>query len=89
MMQKALVQKIAKKADKLASKVQIKQGKETAGVERLEGKLRQGIILIIVGLLVGLLTFIGGAIGSIFGIISTILVLVGIVLIVLYLLDEL
>ncbi|GAB2454002.1 hypothetical protein GCM10011375_01280 [Hymenobacter qilianensis] len=89
LMQKALVQKIAKKADKLSSKMQIKQRTETAEAERLGGKLRQGIILVIVGLLVGLLGFVGGPIGTIFGIISTILVLVGIVLIVLYLLDEL
>lgn len=88
-MQKALVQKIAKKADKVASKLEFKQRPETAEAERLGGRLRQGIILIIVGLLVGLLATINGPIGSIFAIISTILVLVGIVLIVLYLLDEL
>ena len=89
LVQKALVQKIAKKADKLTSKMQIKQRTETAEAERIGGRLRQGIILVIVGLLVGLLGFVGGPIGTIFGIISTILVLVGIVLIVLYLLDEL
>lgn len=88
LMQKALVQKLAKKVDKLASKAEFKQKTETAEVSRLSGKLRQGIILIIVGLLVGLLAFIPG-LGTLFGILSTILVVIGAVLIVLYLLDEL
>jgi hypothetical protein len=86
--QKALVQKVERKAEKLASKIEFKQRTEVAGAERLEGKLRQGIILIIVGLLVGLLGFIPG-LGTLIGIISGLLILVGAVLIVLYLLDEL
>lgn len=87
LVQKALVQKVAKKADKLAGKVQIKKRTEAASTSRLEGKLRQGLILVLVGLLVELL---GAAVSSsLIYVLGAILILVGLVLIVLWLLDEL
>ncbi|SES97640.1 hypothetical protein [Hymenobacter actinosclerus] len=85
-MQKALVQKIAKKADKLAAKAQLNKGSETAAANRLEGKLRQGVILLLAGLLIEVLGAITG-IGIIY-VLGAIVALIGVVLIILYLLDE-
>ncbi|NVO29877.1 hypothetical protein [Hymenobacter lapidiphilus] len=88
-MQKALVNKITKQADKLAAKAGIvKKSSETAATNRLEGKLRQGLILMLVGLLVGLLGVLGGTIGAIFSILGSIIFIIGVVLVILYLLDE-
>ncbi|HEX8428609.1 hypothetical protein [Hymenobacter sp.] len=89
LVQRLAVAKVLKQVDKASSKVQIKKHTETAGTKRLEGKLRQGLILILVGLLVGLLGAIGGVIGSIFAVVGSILFIIGVVLIILYLLDEL
>ncbi|MBT2557338.1 hypothetical protein J7E24_06045 [Hymenobacter sp. ISL-91] len=89
LVQKALVNKITKQADKLAAKAGIvKKSSETAATDRLEGKLRQGLILMLVGLLVGLLGVIGGTIGAIFSILGSIIFIIGVVLVILYLLDE-
>ncbi|WP_026351261.1 hypothetical protein [Hymenobacter aerophilus] len=85
-MQKALVQKIAKKADKLAAKAQLNKGSETASANRLEGKLRQGVILLLAGLLIEVLGAITGI--SIIYVLGAIVALIGVVLIILYLLDE-
>ncbi len=85
--QKALVQKVAKKADKLTSKVQVKKRTEAASTSKLEGKLRQGVILLLVGLLIEIL---GAATGiGIIYVLGAIVAIIGVVLIVLYLLDEL
>ncbi|UOR05717.1 hypothetical protein MUN82_01130 [Hymenobacter aerilatus] len=83
LMQKALVNKVTKQANKVASKMQIKQKNETAETNRLDGNIRTGIILVLVGLLVSLLSFISG----IFGVLGGIIAIVGIVFIVLGLLD--
>ncbi|MBW3127877.1 hypothetical protein [Hymenobacter profundi] len=83
LMQKALVNKVAKQAQKVASKMQVKQKSETAETNRLDGNIRTGIILVLVGLLVSLLSFISG----IFGVLGGIIAIVGIVFIVLGLLD--
>lgn len=83
LMQKALVNKVVKQANKVASKVQVKQKSETAATNRLDGNIRTGIILVLVGLLVSLLSFISG----IFGVLGGIIAIVGIVFIVLGLLD--
>lgn len=89
LVQKALVNKITKNADKLAAKAGIvKKSSETAATNRLDGKLRQGIILMLVGLLVGLLGVVGGTIGSIFGVLGAIIFIIGVILVILYLLDE-
>ncbi|WP_375434560.1 hypothetical protein [uncultured Hymenobacter sp.] len=89
LVQKMGVAKVLKQVDKATGKVQLKQRHETAATSKLEGKLRQGVILLLVGLLVGLLGSIGGVIGNVFAILGSILFLVGVILIILYLLDEL
>lgn len=83
LMEKAVVQQVMKKADKLASKMQFKQHKESADVSRLSGYLRTGIILLLVGLLVSLIP------GDVFSLIGGILAIVGIIFLVLWLLNEL
>lgn len=76
--------KVVKKIDKLASKAQFKQGSETAGTSKIGGYLRTGIILLLVGLLVSLLS----GISNVFGIIGGILAIIGLIFIILWLLDE-
>jgi len=83
LMQKALVNKVVKKADKVASKMQLKQHQDTAAATRLDGNIRTGIILLIVGLLVSLLAFISG----IFGLVGGIIAVVGVIFLILGLLD--
>jgi len=83
LVQKALVNKVVKQANKVASKVQVKQKSETAETNRLDGNIRTGIILVLVGLLVSLLSFVSG----IFGVLGGIIAIVGIVFIILGLLD--
>ncbi|MBC8083403.1 MAG: hypothetical protein H7Z21_09340 [Hymenobacter sp.] len=79
--------KVLKQVDKAASKLQLKKHTETADTKKLDGKLRQGIILILVGLLLEIL---GAATGlSIIYILGAIVAIIGVILIVLYLLDEL
>jgi len=82
-MQKAIVQKVMKKADKMANKLQIQQKHETADANRLSGNLRTGIILLLVGLLISLIP------GGLFDLVGGIIAIVGIVFIVLGLLDAL
>ncbi|SHK62360.1 hypothetical protein [Hymenobacter psychrotolerans] len=84
LMEKVAFNKVVKKVDKLASKVQFKQGSETAGTSKIGGYLRTGIILLLVGLLVSLLS----GISNIFGIIGGILAIIGLIFIILWLLDE-
>ena len=63
-----------------------RQHDNTAATQKLSGKLRQGIILVLIGVLVEILA---AAIGSsLVYLLGAILILVGLVLIVLYLLDE-
>lgn len=81
LVERALVSKVAKKADKLSSKLQFKQRTEAASANKISGNLRTGIILLLIGALLGIF---GGVIGLIGGIVA----LIGIVLIILYLLDE-
>lgn len=83
LMQKALVNKVVKKADKVASKMQLKQHRDTAAANRLDGNIRTGVILLIVGLLVSLLSFISG----VFGLIGGIIAVVGLIFLLLGLLD--
>lgn len=83
LIQKTLVNKVSKQANKVASKVQMKQKTETAETNRLSGNLRNGIILILVGLLVLIL----GSISNIFTILGTIIAVIGVILVVLGLLD--
>ena len=84
LVERATFNKVVKKVDKLASKAQIKQGSETAGTSKIGGYLRTGIILILVGLLISLLS----GISSIFGLIGGIISIIGLIFIILWLLDE-
>lgn len=84
LVERVALNKVAKKMDKLTSKVQIKQRGEAADANALSGNLRTGVILILVGLLISLLSFISG----IFGVIGGIIAIIGLIFIILYLLDE-
>ncbi|AII52956.1 hypothetical protein [Hymenobacter sp. APR13] len=77
--------KVAKKLDKYAPKLQIKQKSETAKANAISGNLRTGIILLLIGLLVSLF----GGISGIFSLIGGIIAIVGLIFIILWLLDEL
>ena len=82
--QKALVHKLAKKADKLTAKTHFSKKSEAASEEdanALSRNIKLGIILILIGLLLGIF---GGVIGVLGGIVA----LIGVVLIILGLLDE-
>ncbi|MCB2407531.1 hypothetical protein [Hymenobacter lucidus] len=85
-LERAMVAKVVKKADKLSNKMQLNKHSEAASANKLQGKLRQGIILVLIGILVEIL---GAALSSgIIYLLGALLILVGLVLIVLYLLDE-
>jgi len=72
--------KVTKKLDKLAAKSsQFKKHDATASTARIDGNLRTGIILVVIGLLVGLLN----------GLIGTIIAIIGVVFLALWLLDAL
>jgi len=85
-LQHALVKKVTKRADKIASKMLVKKNQETASTEQanaISGNLRTGIILLLVGLLIGIIP------GDIFSLIGGIVAIIGIVFIILWLLDNL
>ncbi|MDJ0365037.1 hypothetical protein QMK33_07720 [Hymenobacter sp. H14-R3] len=79
LVQRMALAKVTKKMDKLMAKSQFKKGDNTASTSRIDGNLRTGIILLLIGLLVGLLN----------GLIGTIIAIIGVVFIVLWLLDAL
>ncbi|MCR5888958.1 hypothetical protein LRS06_14515 [Hymenobacter sp. J193] len=85
-MQKMVVKKALKNVDKVASKVLVKKHKDVAESNKLSGKIRQGIILLLVGLLVEILGVATG-IGIIY-LLGAIIAIIGLVFIVLGLLDE-
>lgn len=87
LVQRVAVAKMLKQVDKATAKVKIKKNNEAAGANRLEGKLRQGVILLLAGLLIEILGAATG-IGLIY-VLGAIVAIIGVVLIVLYLLDEL
>ncbi|GAB3636914.1 hypothetical protein GCM10027422_25040 [Hymenobacter arcticus] len=78
LVQRLAVAKVTKKINKIVAKSQFKQGDNTASTSRIDGNLRTGIILLLVGLLVGLLN----------GLIGTIIAIIGLVFIILWLLDS-
>ncbi|GAA3949325.1 hypothetical protein [Hymenobacter algoricola] len=86
LVQKLAVSKVAKQVSKVADQTQLKKRTETAATSKLEGKLRQGVILLIIGLLLELLGAATG-IGLIY-VLGAIVAIIGVILIVLYLLDE-
>jgi hypothetical protein len=80
LVQRMALAKVTKKLNKLAAKQsQFKQGDNTAHTTRINGNLRTGIILLLVGLIVGIFS----------GLIGTIIALIGVIFLVLWLLDEL
>jgi hypothetical protein len=80
LVQRMALAKVTKKLNKLADKSsQFKQGDNTAHTARINGNLRTGIILLLVGLIVGIFS----------GLIGTIIALIGVIFLVLWLLDEL
>ena len=85
-LQKALVNKVIKKADKLASKAQLKQRSETAKTTAIEGKLRQGLLLLLGGIIIELLGALTGL--TVIYVLGAIVAVVGLIFILLYLLDE-
>ncbi|UOQ72052.1 hypothetical protein [Hymenobacter cellulosilyticus] len=87
LIERSIVAKVAKKAEKLSSKMEVKKHSEVASTNKLQGKLRQGVILLLVGLLIEILGAATG-IGLIY-VLGAIIALIGLVLIILYLLDEL
>ena len=78
--QRIALAKVTKKLNKLtANAPQLKKGDNTAHTTRINGNLRTGIILLLVGLIVGIFS----------GLIGTIIALIGVIFLVLWLLDEL
>jgi hypothetical protein len=79
LVQRMALAKVTKKLNKLtANASKLNKGDNTAHTARINGNLRTGIILLLVGLIVG-----------ISGLIGTIIALIGVIFLVLWLLDEL
>lgn len=80
LVQRLALAKVTKKLNKLVAKTpQLKQGDNTAHTTRIDGNLRTGIILLLIGLLIGILN----------ATIGTIIAIIGLIFIVLWLLDSL
>lgn len=80
LVQRMALAKVTKKLNKLtANASKVKKGDNTAHTTRINGNLRTGIILLLVGLIVGIFS----------GLIGTIIALIGVIFLVLWLLDEL
>ncbi|WP_310397072.1 hypothetical protein [Hymenobacter sp.] len=88
LVQRLALAKLTKKLEKATQKSgSARQHGNTAATQKLEGRLRQGIILVLIGLVVEILA---AAIGSgLVYLLGAILILIGLIVIVLYLLDEL
>lgn len=90
LMQRLAVAKVTRKLEKVAQKATSDRHSNAASTQRLDGKLRQGLILLVVGLLIGIVGgAVGGTIGGIIALLGLILVIIGVVLVILYLLDSL
>jgi hypothetical protein len=80
LVQRMALAKVTKKLNKLtANASKLNKGDNTAHTARINGNLRTGIILLLVGLIVGIFS----------GLIGTIIALIGVIFLVLWLLDEL
>ncbi|TVT40690.1 hypothetical protein FNT36_14595 [Hymenobacter setariae] len=85
LVQRLTLRKITKKLDKLASQApQLKQRDASAARGGLDGNLRSAVLFGLIGLIV--LLFSG--VNAIFGIVGTILLVIGLVFLVLWLLDQ-
>ncbi len=90
LVQTFLAKKAVKKMGHLMAATQRASHNATAATNRLDGKLRQGLILLLIGILIGIVGgAIGGSIGNLIGLLGLIIAIVGVVLIVLYLFDNL
>lgn len=90
LVQRLAVAKITHKLEKASQKAAFNRHSNTASTQRLDGKLRQGLILLVVGLLIGIVGgAVGGTIGGVIALLGLIFVIIGVVLIILYLLDSL
>ena len=80
LVQRMALAKVTKKLNKLtANASKLNKGDNTAHTTRINGNLRTGIILLLIGLIVGIFS----------GLIGTIIALIGVIFLVLWLLDEL
>lgn len=88
LVQRIALSQVIRKVDKLVKKSGgVRQHDNTAATQRLEGRLRQGIILAVIGLIVEI---IGAVVNSgLIYLLGAILIIVGGVFIVLYLIDKL
>ena len=84
--QKALVNKVVKKATKLASKAQLKQHSETAKTTAIEGQLRTGLLFLLGAVVLTLIAALVD-VGFLY-VIAGIVGLLGVIFILLYLLDS-
>ena len=91
LVQRLAVAKVTKKLENAVQKSgTARQHDNTAATQKLSGKLRQGLILLLVGLLIGIIGgAVGGTIGGVIALLGLILVIVGVIFIIVYLLDEL
>ncbi len=83
--QKFAASRVGRIASEVAGISQFKRSMETAKAEKIGGNLRTGIILLLVGLLITLLS----GVSRLFGIVGTIIAVIGLIFIVLWLLDAL
>ena len=89
MVQRLALKSVAKKLNKLTANAPVlKKRDAAAGTARLDGSLRTALVVILISILVGILASIGGTAGTLLAIIASILFIVGIVLLILYLLDQ-
>ena len=88
LVQRVALKKVARKVENMTQKSgSARQHDNTAATQKLEGKLRQGIILVAIGVLVEILGIVLSS--SIVYLLGAILIIVGGVFIVLYLIDKL
>ncbi|WP_210519656.1 hypothetical protein [Hymenobacter terricola] len=83
--QRLLLNKTMKKVDKLMAQApKLKQHSNTASTSRLDGSLRTALLVLLIGVIIAAFS----GVSNIFGIIGGILIIVGLVLLLLYLLDQ-
>ena len=88
--QTLLAKKAVKKMGHLMATTQRASHNATAATSRLDGKLRLGLILLLIGILIGVIGgAVGGSIGNLIALLGLIIAIIGVVLIVLYLFDNL
>lgn len=85
LVQRLMLKKVSKQLDKLMAKSpQLKQRSAAAGTARLDSGLRSALIVLLIGVILAAFSGVAG----IFGILGAILIIVGLVLLLIYLLDQ-